>query len=103
MTAMLEVRKLLRQALPPLCWTLVALYFGSYLVNGERGLMAYARLSRDVQQTEAVLAEIAADRAALEHRVGLLAPDRIDPDMLDERSRRVLGLGRPDELVILGE
>jgi cell division protein FtsB len=32
--------------------------------------------------------------------VGLLRPDHLDPDLLDERARAVLNLAAPDEIVI---
>ena len=101
MTAALDFRKLARQPLPPLAWTLLAIYFGYHLVQGERGLMAYARLDREVARAEAVLGETVTRREAMERRVALIAPEHIDPDMLDEQVRRVLGLAHPDDLVVL--
>ena len=46
---------------------------------------------------------VRSEREALEHRVSLLHPQTLDADMLDEMARRVLGLGRPDEIIILTE
>ena len=44
---------------------------------------------------------IQADRMLIERRVALLRPDGVDPDMLDERVRLMLNLGRRDELTIM--
>jgi len=38
---------------------------------------------------------------ALEHRVSLLRPESVDPDMLEEQARSRLGLTDRDEVVIL--
>jgi cell division protein FtsB len=47
------------------------------------------------------LADARAERALWEKRVGLLRADRIDPDMLDERARALLGLADPHDLTLL--
>ena len=40
-------------------------------------------------------------RKALQHRVKLLSPGSLDPDMLEERARFMLNYGFPDDAVIL--
>jgi cell division protein FtsB len=47
------------------------------------------------------LAEVKAERASWERRVALLRSDRLDPDMLDERARSLLGLADPRDLTLL--
>ena len=42
-----------------------------------------------------------AERAHWERRVALLRSDRIDPDMLDERARALLGYVDPRDLTLL--
>jgi cell division protein FtsB len=76
-------------------------YFGYHAIHGERGLMTWWQLRQDIRIAEAERADIAAERAILERRVTLLRPDRLHPDMLDERARDMLNLIGPDELVIL--
>ena len=49
------------------------------------------------------MAAVAAHRSTLEHRVRLMAPDKVDPDLLDELARYELGFAHPDEIVILNE
>ena len=79
----------------------VAGYFVYHSIEGERGLVAYARLTQDVAQAKAQLEEVSAERKAVERRVSLLRADHLDPDMLDEQARLMLNLVRPDEIVIL--
>jgi cell division protein FtsB len=38
---------------------------------------------------------------SLELAVSLLRVESLDPDMLDERARHILGLAHPDEFIIL--
>jgi cell division protein FtsB len=47
------------------------------------------------------LTELKAERAHWERRVSLLRADRIDPDMLDERARALVGYADPRDLTRL--
>jgi cell division protein FtsB len=47
------------------------------------------------------LAGLKTERAGLERRVALLRSDRIDPDMLEERARALIGYVDPRDLVLL--
>jgi cell division protein FtsB len=47
------------------------------------------------------LAGLKAERAHWERKVSLLRADRIDPDMLDERARALIGYIDPHDLVLL--
>ena len=47
------------------------------------------------------LGQAKAERAQWERRVTLLRADRLDPDMLDERARALLGYVDPRELTLL--
>ena len=77
-----------------------AAYFAYHAIQGDRGLMAWARLSLEVETSRGEREDLARRRAALEHRVKLLHPESLDPDMLDERARVMLNFGYPNELVI---
>ncbi len=75
-------------------------WFGLNLMQGDRGLLAWMRLTREVRAAEATLAATEAEKSRLEHRVGLLKAEHLDPDMLDERARATLNLIGPGEVVI---
>ena len=100
MDAWFDIRRLVRQTLPPLLCVLVIAYFGYHAVQGERGVLAHARLAAELAEIEVVAARVKAARERLERRVALMHPDHIDPDMLDEQVRDVLGLAHPDDLII---
>ena len=97
----INIRRPLRQALGPVLWTLVVGYFSFHAVTGERSLWSWWQLRHEIKDAEGVLATAREERFALEHRVGLLRPESLDPDMLDEQVRRMLNLIGPDEVVIL--
>lgn len=67
---------------------------------GGRGLIAWVHLKNEIVKAEEILAEIRARKESLESRVSLLRPESLDPDMLEERARIMLNMGRPDERVI---
>ncbi len=85
---------------PVLCLVLVG-YFAYHLVNGERGFIALLQLDQQIQEAKANAAILAKERTAVDSRVTLMRPDQLDPDMLEERTRLMLSVGHPDEVVIL--
>ncbi|WP_298721238.1 septum formation initiator family protein [uncultured Ferrovibrio sp.] len=102
MSALHEIRRhSLAAVVPVICFAAIA-YFCYHAVEGEHGINAYTRLTLQIQETEAALAEVTAERQTLERRVNLLRADRLDADMLEEQSRRVLGMVKDRDLVILG-
>ncbi len=97
----LELRRRVRPAIAPFLFAIAVSYFAFHFVQGDRGLIAWLRLNQQIEDSQAQVALLAAQRARLEHRVGLLRPDHLDRDMLDERTRAVLGVAHRDEVIIL--
>lgn len=95
-----EVKKRTRAAIAPFLLLLMVVYFGVSFVNGERGLLAWIRLNDEIAMALADLGELEDRRMQLEHRTGLLRPDNLDLDMLDERARVLLGFAHRDDVVI---
>ncbi|MEO5373832.1 MAG: septum formation initiator family protein [Alphaproteobacteria bacterium] len=96
-----EIRRRLRYVLAPLFGMGVVVYFSYHAVQGDRGLLAWWELNHEIQQAEQRLAVVSAERDALENRVRLLRPESLDPDLLEERARVVLNMGRGNDLVIM--
>lgn len=103
MSLVSEFRVRARHVVGPTLGLCAAAYFAYHAVNGDRGLIAWVELQKRIEAARGVAAEVAAKREALEHRVRLLHPGSIDPDLLEERVRRMLNYGYPDEIVILVE
>jgi cell division protein FtsB len=79
----------------------LVLYFGYFAIYGKHGLVNLIRLQEEIALQQGELDRVRTERAALEHRVRLLRPESVDPDLLEEQARAKLGLTEPDEVVIL--
>jgi len=95
-----DIRRGLRRAIAPCLGFCALFYFGYHTVQGDRGVIAYLRLSAQLERTEMALMKSDAARDILARRVELLRPENLDRDMLDEQARRILGLAHPDDVVI---
>jgi cell division protein FtsB len=96
-----ELRRRARVVVGPLLALLLAGYFGYHLIEGDRGIFTWRRLTHELQIASSDLAELQAEHAALESRVANIRPDHIDQDLLDEEVRRMLDLAAPNEIVIM--
>ncbi len=100
MTSQQSFLSLLRRAALPAIVLGLGYYLAYNLIEGDRGLIAWLGINQELDADNKELERLKAERMALEKKVSLLRPDHLDPDMLDERSRAVLGLAEEDELVI---
>jgi cell division protein FtsB len=69
--------------------------------SGDHGLRAQQDLDQQMASMRDQLAQLKAERAVWERKVSLLRSDRIDPDMLDERARALIGYADPRDLELL--
>ncbi len=93
-----------RIAIGPLVIVLVSLTLAAYFcfaaINGDFGVMRRAEVDAEARALQAELDSLDAQIAQLENKTRRLSDDFLDLDLLDERARDVLGLIRPDEIVI---
>ena len=95
------VRRRLRSLIGPMIGLGLAAYFGHHAVYGGRGLVAVAELDERILAARMDLQVETERRTALERRVSLLRPTSIDPDLLEERARLLLNVGRAQDVIIL--
>ena len=77
-------------------------YFGVNAYTGNHGLKAKHDLDQQYVALSEELAQLKRERADWQRRVALLKSESIEPDMLDERARDVLGyLGLAELTLIL--
>lgn len=93
------IRQRARVIVGPILGISLVVYFAYHLVQGDRGLIAWLRLTQEINEAHATLAGVEAQRLPLEHRVSLMRT-HIDPDLLDETVRADLNLVGPNEVVI---
>lgn len=99
MSFLFRLKRALRPAIVPAIGACLVGYFAYHAVQGDLGILASTRLKAELSQAEATLDALQAERQLLEHRVGLLSPAAIDPDLLEERVRVMLNYAHPDEVI----
>jgi cell division protein FtsB len=77
-----------------------AMYFTFASVQGDYGLFRRVQIEAEKAQLEAERARLQAEVAALRNKTRRLSDDYLDLELLDQQARDVLGLIRPDELVL---
>ncbi len=84
----------------PIIGLMVACYFAYHLVEGDRGLLAWGRLSDELKAAKERAVASRDAREAEARRVFQMRSEHLDPDLLDERARAALNLVGPGEVVV---
>lgn len=102
MFATADLRSRLRHTIAPTIGACVFGYFVYHAVQGERGVLSWLQLSRQLTEAKATLAQLSEERMVVEHRVNLMGAAGIDQDLLEEQARVMLNFVDPaDRLVIV--
>lgn len=85
-------------------YSLIAFGLGAYFtfaaVQGDYGLFRRAEIKAETDTLRAQLQDLSVQVARMENLTLRLSDDFLDIDLLDQQARDVLGLLRPDEIVI---
>ncbi len=100
MNTMQELRRRLKAILPSLLGLCVCAYFGYHAIQGDRGVIRLMNLRQELKQAEESFTTVHADKVSWDARVAGLKPGSLDPDLIEERARVELGMGRKGERVI---
>jgi cell division protein FtsB len=94
------VKRRLKSALPPAFFLSLVAYFAWNANQGEHGLKSYS--GQLVLLSQAQVGQVAAlsEQAAWSQRVSGLRDRAMDADTLDERSRAMLNLAEPEDIVV---
>ncbi len=79
---------------------LAGMYFVFASVQGDYGLFRRVQIEAEQAALEAERDALAAEVSALENKTRRLSDDHLDLELLDQQAREVLGLVRPDEMVL---
>lgn len=79
----------------------LCVYFLYHSFQGSRSYPTLLSLGESIVAAQAELEDARKQRENLESQVVMLRPGSINPDLLEERVRLVLGYKSPDEYVIL--
>jgi cell division protein FtsB len=94
------MKRILRAVIGPAIFLTLTVYFGYNAIHGSRGYIAQSVETKTIHKAKADLKVVLARRDRWEARVAALAPNAIEPDMLDGQARAVLNLANPDDLVV---
>lgn len=78
----------------------IGTYFTFAAVQGDYGLFRRIQVEADLAVLTTERDALAAQMSDLQNKTRRLSDQYLDIDLLDERARKVLGLVRPDEIVI---
>jgi len=96
-----EIRRRGRHILPQVLLAATLGYFGYHIIQGEHGVLAWLQLEKELRIAQANVAVLTEEKTQLEHRVSLLRPNSLDPDLLEERARVLLNYARDGEMLVL--
>jgi cell division protein FtsB len=85
----------------PLLTSGVLAYFSHHAVNGSLGLVSKQKYEQQIEFLQAELANVEGVRLALEKKTAMLRNGSLERDMIDEQARRLLGVTRANEIVVL--
>jgi cell division protein FtsB len=95
-----SLKRKAQAAIAPAVFLSLVAYFLWQATQGDRGLKSYALRQEDLRGAQAELQRAEIDMAAWERRVTALRTSRLDPDALDERSRAMLNLSDPSDVIV---
>jgi len=76
-------------------------YFGVNAYTGNLGLRAREGIDARIGELTAERDRLRAEREHWQHKVSLLKPDSLDPDLIDERARALLNYADPRDSIML--
>lgn len=80
--------------------SLAGLYFVFAAVQGDYGIFRRAEVDAEALELRIQLADLSDEVARMENLTHRLSDGYLDLDLLDQQARDVLGMVRPDEVVI---
>lgn len=95
-----ELKRRGRIMIAPAVFLAITGYFGWNATQGDRGLVAFTQRQDLLRQVVADQAAAKAERDGWETRVSGLRARHLDPDTLDERSRAMLNLAEPTDVIV---
>ena len=96
-----QFRKYLKHSLQAILLTAISIYLGYHFIQGENGVIAWLKIAQQIENSNTELVKLTKERKALEHRVKLMRPETLDPDLLEERIRAVLNYGLQNDRIIV--
>jgi len=103
MGLLIELHNRLKNSSVVVICVFMVFYFLYHTVTGERGVLRYMYLKKEIAQAEKIAESYHKQKLKLEDKVRLLSSSSLDLDMLEERAREVLNFAGDDEFIVLDE
>ena len=94
------IRRRVKAALPPMCFLSLVAYFAWNTNQGDHGRRSYTEQLALLAQAQSEQGTALSEQAAWNQRVSGMRDHALDGDTLDERSRAMLNLANPDDIVV---
>lgn len=89
----------------PLALTVTLLAFQGYLgysaISGQFGIESREGILADIEILQDRSSALQAEIDAFEHRVALMNPRHLDPDLITERARALLNMAHSDDILVM--
>jgi len=89
----------------PLGMTVVLIAFQGYLgysaLNGQFGTRSQKQMLADIEDLKGESSSLQAEIDSYKHLASLYDPARLDPDILTEQARSLLGMAHPNDIVVM--
>ena len=95
-----ELKRRAKAVIAPLVFLSITGYFGWNATQGAHGLVAYAQRQTLLTEAQADHDAALAERNEWEQRVQGLRTNHLDLDTLDERSRAMLNVANPNDVIV---
>jgi len=77
-----------------------SMYFAFAAVQGDYGVFRRAEIEADILRHRATFQSLEIEVARMENLTRRLSDTYLDLDLLDQQARNVLGMARPNELIL---
>jgi len=76
-------------------------YLGYSAISGQFGIENRGQIEADIEVLQDRSSALQAELDAFKHRIGLMNPKHLDPDLVTERARALLNMAHADDLLIM--
>ena len=94
------IRKYFFLTFSSFCTLLILSFFMSHIFFGDRSLWKVFELNRDISIANKKLDDLLVNKNKISSEIDLLRDDNIDSDFLSEIAQELLGLIKPDQIII---
>lgn len=97
----MELRRFFYRFWPIIVGASIFLYFAYHGFSGERGVLKYWTIQKELDEKEFELLQLQTARKYLEEKVNRLHPKSIDLDFLEEQAMHILNFFHENHVIVI--